>query len=469
MSASNPKRRTPRPCYDFSRRNARSTTSQIERVAINHEFVNHIGDQNLEYVHFDLLDVAVSAYIVDRLEKRYEHKARSLKLVVPVRKIEMWTNPKVKLALEQTLGFLTEDHWSFEFVQAKVERPPHAASPLFAAHTGKFAVDLFSGGLDSAAGTLRAAFGRAPNTRTLLVSGVTSYNNEAQQTQTIDAMNEIVRAATGVKDHFVHLPFYFNLKRDQLDDWFINEKRQEKSQRSRGFIFPVLGLVVAATLGLRELQVFENGIGAINLPPISANIGIDQSRSMHPLHLANLEDFFALLLPSPIKILNVNAYRTKGEMCQDIDRSHTVQLLSTTVSCDSYGMRLAIGSPKQCGRCSSCLLRRVSSSAAGVIESRDSYLKLTTLEEAKVVDHTTEPLALMNFQAQKLEAALTEGTMEAFVSAFPDIELARSGLQQLEPHLPSSEIELRLIRLYKRYLREWQSFYLELTCTPIAA
>ncbi len=462
------KRRPAREQFDFSRQLGAS--SQMERVAITHRFVELIGDHHLQFVHFDLLDVAVCVYIADRLEKRRGHTARRFHLTIPVRELETWTRLSTKQTLEHLLRFLTEDHWCFDFVQAKRERPSRAASPLFPVHGGSFAVDLFSGGLDSAAGSLRAAFSRVSGHRTLVVSGSTSHTQLGQQRRAVAKMNEILEAKTGVKNHFLHLPFQFNLSKDALGDWFVEEKRQEKTQRARGLIFPALGAVVAATLGLESFNVFENGVGAVNLPPIAASLGIDQSRAMHPLNLAHLQELFAELFEQPIQVSNPNLYRTKGEMCQDVQQHGAANLLSETVSCDSYPMRHADGRKAQhCGHCSSCLLRRASATAAGIIEARDTYLDLLTPEQAKSVTRKTEPLALMNCQVKSLETALKAGTIDALVEAFPEFELARDGLRQLEPQVSPEAIDARLHGLYVRYAQEWRSFHEALTRTPTAA
>ncbi len=465
---SSKKRRPAREHFDFSR--PLGASSQMERVAITHRFVELIGDHHLQFVHFDLLDVAVCVYLADRLEKRRGHQARRFHLTIPVREPETWTRPATKFKLEHLLRFLTEDHWHFDFVQAKRERPPHTTTPLLPVHEGAFAVDLFSGGLDSAAGSLQAAFGRTSDRRTLVVSGSTSHTQQRQQQRAVARMNNILRAKTGVGNHFVHLPFIFNLSQDALGDWFVEEKRQEKTQRARGLIFPALGAVVAATLGLESFSVFENGVGAVNLPPIAANLGIDQSRAMHPLNLAHLQNLFAELFEQPMKVINPNLYRTKGQMCQDVQQRGASNLLSETVSCDSYPMRNADGRKAQhCGHCSSCLLRRASATAAGIVEAQGTYLDLLTPEQAKSVTRKTEPLALMNCQAKSLETALKAGTMDALVEAFPEVELARDGLRQLEPQDSPEAIDARLHGLYTRYAHEWRTFHEALTCTPTAA
>src|SRR5205085_10815902 len=129
--------------------------------------------------------------------------------------------------------------------------------------------------------------------------------------------------------------------------------------RSRGFVFLLLGAVCALLEGKDELFVYENGIGAINLNYGSPEVGLDQSRAVHPISLIEMSHLVSNTLDAPFAFHNPFLFTTKAQMCEVFNRlpeQFLVQvnrLVSKTVSCDR---RSRI--PKelmQCGCCSSCL------------------------------------------------------------------------------------------------------------------
>jgi len=80
---------------------------------------------------------------------------------IPVRCLSVWKNPRILGALCDTLGFLSEDEYAFEFVEAEKPQPLQSYIP-FEAVDQSFAPDevvLFSGGLDSLAGAIDAIMG----------------------------------------------------------------------------------------------------------------------------------------------------------------------------------------------------------------------------------------------------------------------------------------------------------------------
>ena len=118
---------------------------------------------NVPDVLTDLLEIAAYVYTADQAVTRggngvLDHGAnwrRELRFLIPVRKPDLWKSPPVKRSLTETLGFLSEDDYTFTFTKLRDPRPmshylefgPGGATGFDAEE-----VVLFSGGLDSLAG-----------------------------------------------------------------------------------------------------------------------------------------------------------------------------------------------------------------------------------------------------------------------------------------------------------------------------
>jgi hypothetical protein len=77
--------------------------------------------------------------------------------VIPVRQPKLWSSDLVLAALVETLSFLSDDDYAFEFCLLENPLPVEKYFPLSAANDVGFTPDdviLFSGGLDSFAGTV---------------------------------------------------------------------------------------------------------------------------------------------------------------------------------------------------------------------------------------------------------------------------------------------------------------------------
>lgn len=72
-----------------------------------------------------------------------------------------------------------------------------------------------------------------------------------------------------------------------------------------------------------------------------------------------------LVLEKSLPVVNAFEFTTKAEMCHVLKKTGLDTLIRTTISCDSFPLRIS-GSPAQCGICTSCLLRRCSLHAAGL-------------------------------------------------------------------------------------------------------
>ena len=78
----------------------------------------------------------------------------------------------------------------------------------------------------------------------------------------------------------------------------------------------MLGAACAYLMGQKVLYLYENGIGAINLPYRESAVGLDHSRSVHPLTLLMVSDVISELLGQEFEVKNPFLFWTKAEMCK---------------------------------------------------------------------------------------------------------------------------------------------------------
>ena len=374
----------------------------------------------------DLLEIAAMAYAADRLVSRPSDRkgsdgsgwGRQLWLEIPVRKPDMWNSVAEQLA--SVLHWLTDDEWTVEFSQLVDGAGPLDTRQgfLFDTVPDSSSLALFSGGLDS-------ALGLAHDLRTSGAVLVSVYTNNRMKA----AQRRIVRAVdTGAGSSCVHLQYRVSLA----------EPERENSQRTRGLLFLAAGIATAWTLGQDQLRVFENGIGAINLPYLRSQEGPQATRSMHPRTLRMVEGLASAISGRPFRIVTPHLHLTKAEVVRavpDVDAA----VIAAAVSCDTaFAMR--VPGPVQCGTCTSCLLRRQALIAGG----RSDGDELSPCRSRSPVG--AAPLAAMTWQLERLRDCLNAADpWQGIVSEFPPI----IDVERTSP--------AHLVRLYGAYVREWEA------------
>src|SRR5260221_8420307 len=79
---------------------------------------------NIPDILTDLLELAAYVYCADQFTRRGTSQMagmgaawrRRFHFKVPVRRLEVWSRPEVYDALRETLGFVSDDEYEFEFV-----------------------------------------------------------------------------------------------------------------------------------------------------------------------------------------------------------------------------------------------------------------------------------------------------------------------------------------------------------------
>jgi len=422
------------------------------------ERFGHILDPQLA----DWIDIALACYLADRLAMRSTGRgaesgnqwARVFNLVVPVREMVRWSNVEVKGWLEQLLHFFTDDVWHFEFVErVGPRRPAESQGFLFGFDSSvPMRVALYSGGLDSFAGAAQTVCD-FPDSAFVFVSGVTNGRQQAAQRKQLNVLRK--GANHGIWQ--VGVPYGL------LWSGSASLHKEESSQRTRGFLFLTLGAVSAIAAGSRTLFLYENGIGAINLPYDGTQVGAYNSRATHPVALLRMQDFIERLTDYSFSIENPFAFSTKAEMCRHRAVQELREYLDLTFSCDSFPVRAK--DKAQCGLCTSCLLRRQSLERAGLAAyDIKGYLNDFTRAGFSCSEKQLHSLLAMDWQAQRIKAALAQASpWEALVQEFVELrklesELCRSG--RVERHT----LQDKLVRLYAEYAAEWESFSARRLC-----
>jgi len=401
----------------------------------------------------DLVDVALAVYISDRLcrrgsalRSRYLHGwARHLHITVPVRNPSFWCSPAVSSKLLDVLGYFTEDVWEFEFEQRPMTIRGAFQQSLFPPDlAGAVRVALFSGGLDSLAGLCAEILNEAGETFVLFAG---STNNFHKGTQNRLATQLALKSRAPILQCVV--PFGFKGREPRAGN------RDEPTQRSRGFVHTALGAATAIMAGSDQLAIYENGVGAINLPYSGAQVGTHLTRAAHPVALALMSDFLSTVLGQAFRVELPFLGMTKGEICKSIPLLGAEELVAKTNSCDRFLRR----ERHQCGVCTSCVLRRQSLYAAGLREFDDSaeYFYDIYSNDIGAMERKLFGYRMMVNQVNRAEAALRRSDpWVGLVSEFPPLLEVALQMEQ-DGHLFGSANDT-LVGLYSRYVSEWRTF-----------
>jgi hypothetical protein len=146
---------------------------------------------------------------------------------------------------------------------------------------------------------------------------------------------------------------------------------EEVSQRCRSFLFTAVGGVIAALHHAPAVEVYESGIGSVNLPLMAGMVGSQATRSSHPRFLRLMSDLVSLVADFPVTFRLPFFDRTKAEVVRGLCRVGLSDLAYSTTSCVHYPLRHP--RYKQCGTCIACLERRLALFTAGIEEPADSY------------------------------------------------------------------------------------------------
>ncbi len=301
----------------------------------------------------DFVDVATGIFLADITvpRGRNEQWVRDIELCLVVRELDFWqANAGLLIGLVQRL---TGDNFTLAFLP----RTDETEEPAVDEHPANFepdCVSLLSGGVDSLAGAAMLLEARRRPHLILHYSG----NPTVRQAQ--DSVVTMLRnnwPASHVTSVVYAAP---DTSRDEALS-FPEPECREDSRRVRSLLFMVLAAVSAATAGLEEIYLPENGILTAALPLTRARIGSFSTRSTDPGVIAQFNRLCEQAGWS-CRVQNPFIYQTKAELIRDFLRPVLSPLdIQKAVSCWMTGRK-----HRQCGGCIPCLLRRLSMLAAGL-------------------------------------------------------------------------------------------------------
>ena len=304
----------------------------------------------------------MGVYLADRRVRRdrshVDGPSRKLSLTVTVADPEFWRSANVMKLVVDALELVSGDAWFISF--EPLQKPVEFQRSLFEPWQRVDLVSLYSGGLDSAAGL--AAQLRTNDRRERVT--VTAWHQSAQREfvqRQLKSLGEI--AGRSISSLFVRT----NLRRPP------RMSEQELTQRCRGFLFMALAGVVAIETGARAVEVFENGIGALNLPPmVGMSLGGRSTKNCHPGFLRIMSELVSLIAADR-QIEYVLPYQglTKAELVAPLHEMPELEdFARATVSCVHFPRRASV---KQCGLCPGCLGRRQALRLSGINEPHSLY------------------------------------------------------------------------------------------------
>jgi 7-cyano-7-deazaguanine synthase in queuosine biosynthesis len=382
----------------------------------------------------------MAVYVVDRLVRRYRRPnsgslVRQVELEVEVSDPTFW-NPLAEL-VGHALRQVSDDFWTVRFVRGGSAHISDLPLPLADQNP---IVCLYSGGLDSASGLAT----RLRDVTNPVVT-VTALHQHGQKKR----VQEQVKAFAGAYGRRVH-PLV--LRTTMMNPPSL--KQQELSQRCRAFLFTALGGAVASLTGSREIEVFESGVGAINLPPMAGMVsGGRTTKGCHPQFLRLMGELVSHVAQREIKFtLPFKAY-TKAQIVRTLREDHLSHLAAKTVSCVHYPLREK-GTAKQCGVCMGCIGRRQSLIQAGVPEDAALYKHdlFDSVQRANAIPvDELSPLKAMLMQVAELEELSADGQKPELFRRYV------FGTQLLAPNEPVEQ----WVEVMRRYREEWMDLIAE--------
>jgi len=300
------------------------------------DFANFFGQPTS--LESDLLLIGASVLAADRATERGDREdyARRIQLDLPV--VNLARLLPLRHDIENILRILSNDGW-----RVNLRQEPGAPEPPsdFARADGRTL--LFSGGLDSLAAALE--FG---SDELQLVS------HKTRNRQTDRGQVELVAQLRALGLNLPHLQFFVS-SRDGAPGALTHDV--ENSQRTRSFLFLILGSLCARRAGHDQiLYLAENGQMAIHLPLTQGRIGSFSTHTAHPDFLSAMEGFLRSSMAIPFRITNPYVYKTKAEVIQSVV---TTLPSSLPISNSCWrNARLPVGIT-HCGECVPCFVRRI--------------------------------------------------------------------------------------------------------------
>jgi len=347
-----------------TRGHVRLTTSGPRQVGPNTQFIQldngvkaestflqEFCNDNDDDFGLDLGALVTGVKYIDRAVRRNTRISwsRTLTVTVPVIELARWKRPEAMSSLAECLNYLTGDDWHFKFVQRKRpnSRVAQLRAPLQSNVRHTFVPS--SHGLDSYA-QMRLLKARCP---TLQIAAVHVDSRKFR------AQWGTYRARGRHNGRVQTLP---------VGAYTTTPRHPEPSFRSRAFVFAMFAAYGALMSKDSDVMIPENGQGSLG--GSLARLGAEAPhRSCHPGFTTRLRAFLMQLTGKSVEFVHPALFDTKAQVFAALRNvePNTDAWLKAHTSC-SYDSRHANKAGRQvhCGVCGNCLLRRMSTHAAGI-------------------------------------------------------------------------------------------------------
>lgn len=307
---------------------------------------------------YDGLLISAAVEFCDRTYPRQKmHWGRNFRIQIPVLDLHVWQKKSVHEALVKTLGLLTGDRWTFNFIASEIKRTP-SADTMLALPSDVKAIMPFSDGLDSLA-VATILENEFDDSLVKLRIGPGSLKRRLRKKTT---------------PAFSTIPFKVNSP---------NKRHAETSFRVRGFKFLLACGLAAYLAKAKQIILPESGIGSLGPSLVTVAHAHPDYRG-HPLFIKEMESLLELVLDVPISIRTPQLWKTKGQTIQQFMNVGKDRDYFGTKSCWRTGRDVpGINAVKKnCGVCAACLLRRLAFHSAGVDDPSELYI----WEDLKISD-----------------------------------------------------------------------------------
>lgn len=414
---------------------------QGEHIRIYPTDKNEGFGEELTARQIDLIRIATAVHVADGWVRRLavQNGLRCPSLEVEVLDVSFWSRPDTLSRLKGCVDFLSGgDDWSFRFVPSKVSRHDRRVS-LFRGTDRSALVSLYSGGLDSAAG-LAARLAAEPGR---VVVPVTVRHQMQKAKLVADHFRMLVRRRLTTRNDLMPFQAGAFVRNGRIKSEF-GVRLREITHRCRPMLFMAVAGLVADSLTAPVVEVFESGVGSINLPLVSGPADFRTTRSTHPHFLRLISALVSHVNDSAIEYVLPFADRTKAEMAGRLRELGLEELARKSVSCILHPL-LRKGW-QQCGHCPACVYRRQALIIAGIEEAKDAYAVdlFTPAEPCRIPAKQLRPIRAFHQQVARL-AELDDGRVPQCLRRYLRATHAISSDEQLASHA----------EVHRRYRREW--------------
>jgi 7-cyano-7-deazaguanine synthase in queuosine biosynthesis len=150
-------------------------------------------------------------------------------------------------------------------------------------------------------------------------------------------------------------------------------RKQEKTQRARGMLFGSAAALLANACDITQVEVFESGVGAVNLPLVEGALGEGfATRGAHPGFMRQLSELASLVFERSFSFALPFLNHTKAEVVGEIAPfPELARWLLQSRSCIHSSLRVA--RKRHCGVCPACIERRQALIVGNIAEDADDY------------------------------------------------------------------------------------------------